>query len=286
MSKVFIDEEEEFINFLSKNRQIANYEVFGDEQCHWGLFGIESEGFSNIKRIVIMGDEKKKKSVEFLQYLHIFENLKDIAFRGFSHESIPIPPNLTSIELLDISMNYNIINYPEHMTDMKNLKILRAFFCPIDYIPYYMTSLEKLEIVYTKCKNISCNISELTNLKKLSLVRNSISCLPESIAKLQELTFLDLDNNDLEEIPDSVCNLLELVSLNVSSNNLTSLNPSLSKLTNLTQIKFNKNHDIKSFPEEIDISNFTIIEYRLTGLDRKSRRRIIDHKKTLNKLQL
>ena len=155
--------------FLKKNIDIAEYRLFNGG-FFYDLSNMKEHGFDNVKSLFIRKEDySEEKCMEFLKYLHLFENLKELSLHGIDAEYIEFPRNLTTIESLMLFEMKNMNQYPGNLGDMINLKKMHISGCPVNHLPLFMTSIESLHMIGTKMTTISDDISELTNLKYLTL---------------------------------------------------------------------------------------------------------------------
>lgn len=161
----------------------------------------------------------------------------------------------------------NIIEIPEEVCELKNLKALYFAENKITKLPEKIGSLVNLEsiagggnnitelpksicllknirFIYLQknyIKNIPANIGDLKNLEVLSLFSNSITEIPESIGYAENLSKLWLTGNKISSLPESFSNLQNLEELFLGFNNFETIPDCIFNLKKLRKIDISNN---------------------------------------------
>ena len=150
----------------------------------------------------------------------------------------PIPPelgNLTSLEVLDLSLNSLIGTIPPELGNLENLVELRL-------------SLNRLFGV------VPPELGNLTSLEVLNLRLNSLGgTIPPELGALTNLRILDLRDNELTgRIPPELGDLLSLEDLLLGWNQMTGpIPPWLGELTELNELNLRVNEFTGPIPPEL-----------------------------------
>ncbi|CAG2105992.1 unnamed protein product, partial [Medioppia subpectinata] len=149
------------------------------------------------------------------------------------------------LQLTDLTFtSNNLIQLPESIGSLVNLKILRVDENEIKTLSSAIGSLSSLEeLVFNEneVESLPTNIGLLRNLQTLIGDCNRLTELPVSIGSCVNLRILSLAENQLKVIPDELGRLSSLKVLNLNSNFLTYLPLSLTKITNLQALWLNEN---------------------------------------------
>ncbi|MFW9864725.1 MAG: leucine-rich repeat domain-containing protein [Candidatus Thorarchaeota archaeon] len=109
--------------------------------------------------------------------------------------------------LEEFLVNYSIVEIPDSIGTLKNLKKLNLVGNKIKLLPYSLNSLKNLEELYlssNKLKTVPNKFTNLQNLKRLEISYNKLKSVPDFILSLKKLEILDLSNNRIEEIPNEI----------------------------------------------------------------------------------
>ncbi len=200
--------------------EIENYE-----------FPDKLKNLKKLEQIHISGGEIKKFPSFILKLPKL--TLLGIGFTKISDFSFL--KNLSNLIYLHL-FDYNFVEIPHEIFNLKNLKTLILRSNNIKHIPnkiVKLTSLTELDLYDNLLSKIPHEIFNLKNLKTLRLVRNNIKHIPSKIVELTNLTDLDLYDNLLSEIPDEIFNLKNLKTLRLGRNNIKHIPSKIVELTNL-----------------------------------------------------
>jgi serine/threonine protein kinase len=138
---------------------------------------------------------------------------------GKNLDDISVLAELTNLESLDISFNYDISDISA-LSELTNLKSLDISYTDISDISALagLTNLEKLSCNFTEVSDIQA-LKNLTNLTSLEIYYNNISDI-SALAGLTNLTNLDVDSNNISDI-SVLAGLTMLDYLNLNNNPLT-----------------------------------------------------------------
>ncbi|MBL3657499.1 leucine-rich repeat domain-containing protein [Fulvivirga sediminis] len=112
-------------------------------------------------------------------------------------ESISQVPNL--IELV-LSYNYNLRVFPESISQLSKLEVLRLNEGALEELPSGvdgLTSLRFFDISYNKLKNLPASLSSLNSLEVIRFQSNEIESFPLSIAGLPNLKEINGSRNKM-----------------------------------------------------------------------------------------
>ena len=167
---------------------------------------------------------------------------------------------LDALERLELSHCSNLIDIPEWIGQLKNLKQVRfPTRGSVTELPDEFFDLSNLENLFWKplCTlqenpplpiAIPDSIEKFTKLKVLHLA--SVSFLPQEIASLTSLEELELVNYRVRYLPTSISRLKSLKKLwIVDSDHLQSLPESIGQLKNLEVLHLEHNAKLKALPE-------------------------------------
>ncbi|MHA2394700.1 MAG: leucine-rich repeat domain-containing protein [Promethearchaeota archaeon] len=172
----------------------------------------------------ISEDDKVFKFLVNYDLMHLFTkeeldsiNIKEVVLEGIFNIRIPFQIGfLTSLEELTIYSEHTIIELPDTIGDLINLK--------------------KLDLLNCDVKNIPQAITKLKSLRSLSLPYY-ISSIPDWIGTLTNLEELKISVHDIKEIPTFIKYLKNLKILKIySSHNLKS-KESLKELTHIEKLE-------------------------------------------------
>lgn len=166
-----------------------------------------------------------------------------------------IPNEITLFENLEeLLINYSILEIPESIGDLRNLKKLNLSNNKIKYLPNSLNSLRNLEELIlnsNKFKIISNEFSNLQNLKRLELNYNKLKSIPNFVFELKNLKILDLSHNKISEIPNSIGKLTKLSTIDLGENLIQKIPNTFTSLKSLKSINLSQNR-IKNIPESIE----------------------------------
>ena len=144
-------------------------------------------------------------------------------------------------------------SFPDKITNLKSLKILRLDSNILTSISTSISSLKSLKKLYLNSNEMSSLpdiIGNLKSLEVLNLEYNKLSSLPQSIDSLKSLKTLDLGSNDLSSLPNTIGNLNSLETLNLYNNRLSSLPETIGNLKSLKELWLGANN-LSILPETI-----------------------------------
>jgi len=181
--------------------------------------------------------------------LHGLLDLQDMQLRSLPAAVFAIPgkltpqilqpqtPNIVFVisGLVELQVQDNrIVDLPDDLSAVRNLKFLRLERCPIQQLPdevMYFTRLRTLRVNGCRLFTLPSSFGKMTNLKRFSAPDNSIqSILEASLVGLSNLQKLNLDRNALVSLPATVSCLVSLRKLRVCSNQLASVLPPPQKM--------------------------------------------------------
>lgn len=123
---------------------------------------------------------------------------------------------------LDLS-NKNIIELPDEIGDLIDLKVLNLSYNNIVSIPDSICKLENLEELYllrNQIQKLPANFCSFSKLKLLDVSYNPIVKFPKNIGHCEQLEFLDASYCELRTLPIELTRLIGLRNLNLEENPL------------------------------------------------------------------
>jgi len=126
--------------------------------------------------------------------------------------------NMAMLQVADVSYN-SLEDLESAFRGCTNLKVLRASYNRIAYLPKALLELPQLEELYlakNKLTNLSTDIGKATNLRVLDLSNNELQQLPTDITKLKKLEVLILSGNPISNLPDALTKMPNLRTLDVT----------------------------------------------------------------------
>jgi Leucine-rich repeat (LRR) protein len=142
----------------------------------------------------------------------VFDSLFDVLVRL---------PKLEQLNISDCSSEGYIVQFPDVLHKMKNLKELDMSYLgpnPFDKVTRMPPNIEKIKYTnayFDEKYKIQEVIFTATSLKSLNLNSCELKNLPEEIGNLKNLVHLDLGNNQLKDLPESITKLKKLRYLNL-----------------------------------------------------------------------
>nr|XP_028965106.1 receptor-like protein EIX1 [Malus domestica] len=190
----------------------------------------------------------RSAGASWLSVVNILPSLLELHLFECAIERIPLSiqkVNMTSLLVLDMSMNSIISPLPSwfsNLTSLRNLYLSGDYFNGNYFtgpIPREFASLE-----YLQGLDFSGNRLEDSVLESLDLSSNELEDeLPDSLGMLHNLQYVNLEfNNFSGKIPESIGKLSSLKTLNLSYNNMIGPIPdSLGQLPELVHLDLSRN---------------------------------------------
>ncbi len=184
-----------------------------------------------------------------IDFVNSFQKLKILNLSELTNVNKILNLNLPLLEELRIE-ECKIINIPEDIGKLKNLKIIEIVDTELEELPNSICELKELkELILNenKIKKIPERIGDMENLEVLNLDENKIKKLPLSLGSLISLKILRLEDNEIENV-DVICDLINLEKIYLSNNKINELPL---KIGNLKKIKkFSaSNNGLESLPK-------------------------------------
>lgn len=179
--------------------------------------------------------------------------------------------------------------FPKLLLHIPNLENIYFTYCKLTNIDDHISELKNLKVlslVDTLVSEIPKSIGELINLEELNIYRirlnnGYLKTIPNEVGNLQKLKSINLSKNIIEIIPDSFINLNKIEIINVSKNKIQTF-PELN--INLKELKCN-NNNISVFPETfLNLLNLEILEISNNQIEEIPKD--IDRMKSLKNLNL
>jgi Leucine-rich repeat (LRR) protein len=161
----------------------------------------ELAGLKNLKRLDMVTSHNL-----------VFDSLFDVLVRL---------PKLEHLNISDCSSEGYIVQFPDVLHKMKNLKELDMSYLgpnPFDKVTSMPPNIEKIKYTnayFDEKYKIQKVIFTATSLKSLNLNSCELKKLPAEIGNLKNLVNLDLGNNQLKDLPESITKLKKLRYLNL-----------------------------------------------------------------------
>jgi Leucine-rich repeat (LRR) protein len=124
----------------------------------------------------------------------------DLADNGLTYIPQEIG-NLKKLKWLNLSENYYLRQFPQKLSNLKELNNLLISYCDLEEFPMFIIELNKLQY--------------------LNLNGNDLKEIPKEIENLNELVMLGLQWNHLTSLPEELKNLKKLEHLYLWGNNFT-----------------------------------------------------------------
>jgi Leucine-rich repeat (LRR) protein len=205
--------------WLFDNRHLNHKKVF-KQLSH--LPGLEELDISSTirqeqhKRFVMPAELAGLKNLKRLDMVTshnlVFDSLFDVLVRL---------PKLEHLNISDCSSEGYIVQFPDVLHKMKNLKELDMSYLgpnPFDKVTSMPPNIEKIKYTnayFDEKYKIQKVIFTATSLKSLNLNSCELKKLPAEIGNLKNLVNLDLGNNQLKDLPESITKLKKLRYLNL-----------------------------------------------------------------------
>jgi hypothetical protein len=173
--------------------------------------------------------------------------------------------NHPQLEILYL-IKLNLVEIPEWVSNLKNLKTLGFFLDPISALPESLLKLTTLEqfvaqgiqiqelknifnnkklktirIEGSKIESISIKISSLKECENFQVTDGKLKAFPKEIFEMESLKQLILTNNELTILPDGIEKLSNLEFLNFSNNQIEHLPKGVHKIKSLRQFYMSRN---------------------------------------------
>lgn len=140
-------------------------------------------------------------SIEKIQSLSSYGSLKSLTLNCESLIKFPQLP--TSVEVLKVKHGHPDNGWIEHITQLKDLKILQLSFLKLSSLPDHffdhLHNLNTLDLMGNDLEALPASLAKASQLTRISLDKNSFKSLPHFIYGMKSLSHLSLDDNDLSE---------------------------------------------------------------------------------------
>ena len=169
--------------------------------------------------------------------------------------------SLQALESLVISYN-PIGQIPDSISNLKELRILRAENCELLKISESIESLEKLEMIYVgnnELTDLPISLSKLPKLRLFNAIKNSISIIPSEWEDLKELQQLELSWNKISNLGPVLSKMKKLSHLILHANQISEIDGSFFESKSLTYINLGFN-PIESLPGLSKMNQLLLLE--------------------------
>jgi len=172
--------------------------------------------------------------------------------------------NLTTLSFSRFREERGLVDIPESLCQLKQLKTLHLSDNQLTTIPKCiknLSNLEELDLLYNSIKSLPNELSKLTKLKSLDLQQNEIATIPSVIGKLTNLEKLNLDINKIKKFSTTLCQLKNLKYLSLNQNEISSIPSCIKNLNKVEEMSFDDNKISKLPDGFFDLDNLRRLDF-------------------------
>jgi len=200
-----------------------------------------------VDNIIVSGYIISQTTLKDLSSLTIVKSIEFHSCRfneGLNFSEFKKNNNLTALSFSRFREERGLVDFPESLCQLKQLKKLDLYNNQLVTIPKCiknLSNLEELDLQYNSLKSLPNELSKLTKLKSLDLQENGLGSIPSVIGKLTKLEKLNLELNNIKKFSTTLCQLKNLKYLSLNQNEISSIPSCVKNLKKVEEMSFISN---------------------------------------------